>query len=88
MEAEFKQPILSVVNQVIGYMCFALAALIGITGPFGAINKTVNEGAQIIAASLLLAVGLAVIGLLFLGVAQVITAIAETAFNTRPRQQQ
>ena len=88
MKAEFKEPILSLVHQVIGYMCFAVAAVSGIVGPFGAINKTVKEGAQIIAASLLGAVVLAVVGLLLLGVAQVITAIVETAFNTRPRQHQ
>jgi hypothetical protein len=45
MKAEFKKPILSVVHEFIGYLCFVLASLIGI--------------AQIIAASLLLAVGLA-----------------------------
>jgi hypothetical protein len=42
MKAEFKQRILSVVHEFIGYGCFASAALIGIVGPFGAINKTLK----------------------------------------------
>jgi hypothetical protein len=80
---KFKKPILSIVHEIIGWMALAFAGLMLAGGAVGAINKTVAAGSQIMGASVAIAAAFVLAGLLSFGVAQIITAICETAFNTR-----
>ena len=74
---QFKKPILSIIHQITGWILLAIAILVflpAIAGP---------RGLNLIGA--MISAGFALAALLSFGVAQVITAICETAFNTRPR---
>ena len=80
--SEFRKPILSQIYEVGGTFCIVIATLFAIGGV--AVSFQQQQGRLgFFFANLNLALGIAFVGLLALGIAQVINATVETAFNTR-----
>jgi hypothetical protein len=84
---QFRKPILSWFYQIGGVCFIALSALMFTGALIVAISRTIRQSQLLTGQEAIVAFGVAVIplltGLALLGMAQVITAIVETAFNTR-----
>jgi hypothetical protein len=83
---KFRRPRLSVLFELVGLLILLLASVPALLGTFALLASTTGNDVSAWQGGLIafgVAIAIGVVALLFYGMAQIITATMETAFNTR-----